>query len=81
MKTFGYLERGTLIQEGTILQVWKEGTGFSDFYQVALFHRFNDTFSVEVIPLKVEGSPDESYTESDLEYLLKEKMLVIYNQS
>ncbi len=81
MKTFGYLERGTLIQEGTILQIWYEGVGSSSFQQVALFRPFGNSFSVELIPLKVDGHSEDSYSKEDLEDLLSNRRLVVYNQS
>lgn len=86
---YGYLERGTLIQEGTMLKVWNKADNgeliLNGLYIVTELKKISwmeyETFSVQVDPVKIEGAPDESYSQSDLEDLLNGKQLVIYNKS
>jgi len=87
MENFGYLERGTLIQVGTILKM--EVNQGVELREVVVFHAHAErqsygrtiyNFSVELDAGRGDGYP-RSYDKQDLEEMLDAKTLKIYNES
>lgn len=83
METFGYLERGTLIQVGTILKmndVLKEVVAFYGRAPVKSYGRDVYYFTIDTSVLADNGAI-QSYDKQDLEEMVAKGELKIYNES
>ena len=79
---FTYLERGTLIQKGTLLKVWDDEHSLNGLYEIDDVEKIGDNYSFSVHPIKLyqNRGADESYSLSDLEDLAFQNLLVVYNR-
>jgi hypothetical protein len=75
MKDYGYLDRGTLIQVGTILKIGNELKEVTSFTRRPFIH-----FGREYISFVLEAGGEE-FDKQDLEDMLDKKTLKIYNES
>jgi hypothetical protein len=83
MENYGYLERGTLIQVGTILK-WKNGevreiTYFKGRAPVNMYGRDIHYFTVDTKILSNDWESDVSYDKQDLEEMVEKDELRVYN--
>ena len=80
---FAYLERGTLIQEGTLLKVFDSTGDLNGLYEIDGVEKIGDNYSFSVHPIKLyqNRGADESYSLSDLEDLAFQNLLVVYNRA
>ena len=85
MKDFGYLERGTLIQVGTLLRFGdevREVVKFRARTPRMSFGRVIHDFIVDtdLLPDK-DGQEANEYDKQDLEEMIEQNVLKIYNES
>ncbi len=83
METYGYLERGTLIQVGTILKIGNELREVIAFIPRQPHQSYGKTVYNFLIETAVPGAGWEDnaeYDRQDLEDMLKDKTLKIYNE-
>ena len=84
METFGYLESGTLIQVGTILK-WADGAvreviEFKGRAPVKSYGRDIHYFTIDTKILSNDWEDNCGYDKQDLEEMVADKTLKIYNQ-
>ena len=83
METYSFLERGTLIQVGTILKmndVLKEVVAFYGRATVKSYGRDVYYFTIDTAVLSDNGAI-QSYDKQDLEEMVAKGELKIYNES
>ncbi len=83
MKSFGYLDRGTLIQVGTILKMndtLKEVVSFKMGEVKKSYGRDVHYFTIETAVLADNGATQE-YDKPDLEEMIGAGTLKVYNES
>lgn len=85
MENYGYLERGTLIQVGTILK-WKNGdvreiTAFKGRAPVKSYGRDVYYFTVDAKILSNDWEDEACYDKQDLEEMVEKGELKVYNPS
>jgi hypothetical protein len=83
MENYGYLERGTLIQVGTILK-WVDGavreiTTFHARAAVIYAGREYHNFTVNAKILSNDWEDDVCYAKSDIEEMVEKGELRVYN--
>jgi hypothetical protein len=85
MENYGYLERGTLIQVGTILK-WKDGavreiTAFRGRPSVKSYGRDVYYFTVDAKSLSNDWEYDACYDKQDIDEMVENGELKVYNPS